>query len=372
MSNESTWHSNVRHKKESTEFDPIAKMVLERFSRAKTWRNTDRIGPFTVEQTLWNCYNQYHSIPDCEEAELLDRINTNVKVSLTKHKVDVMVAWVRDLLGSVDASPFVVEPTPIPDLSDAAKLEVVAKLRSQLLQGAAGTPEQIMAMAKRLKEQQLAEEMRIAQSASRAMQTLIDDQLVEAKFRNQLVDFLTNFALYPYAVMVGPQPEMIPVFKWSGSRPVMGKKAILKAYNVSPFDYYWSPDTYEAGCGTFDIIKVRMTKMDLLRSAKLPGYIYDNIIAAVKHYTAPDMSIDWLSQNPDKTKPMIPWGNDESIDLLVHYGALSGAELRRYGMTGVEDDTYYFRGLWDIKGTFNPTLCMGIFRGVLRRFSSKL
>ena len=359
MSTQKKWHSDVRHKKDSDEFDPIAKMVNERFTRAREWRAQEMIGQFTVEQTLLNCYNQYHGIPDCDEAELLDRLNTNVKISLTKHKVDVLVAWTRDLLGSANTSPFLVEPTPIPDLSARAKAEVVAKLRTQLMGGFVGDEAAVMALARSLKEQQLAEEMRLAQNASRAMQTLIDDQLVESGFRGQLMDFLTNFALYPYAVMVGPHPEMIPVFKWSGGRPVTSQKAVLKTYNVSPFDYYWSPDTYAAGKGTFDIIKVRMTKMDLIRSAKLPGFIYENVKAAIKKLSGPDNSIHWLSGNPDKQTNLRPWGSDDSIDLLVHYGALSGRELRQYGMSGVEDDVYYecqatVLGSWTIRLVMNP------------------
>lgn len=353
----------IHHKKGEgydQQYDPIAQMVKERFTRAREWRRQDMIGPFSVEQTLWNCYNQYHGIPDPMDAELAARVNTNVKLSLTKHKVDTLVAWTRDLIGNTSNSPFVVEPTPIPDLSEAAKMQVIAKMRYKLLNGFEGSPEQVFELARQLKAEQMAEEFRVAQSASQNMQKLIDDQLVEGGFRNQMMDFLTNFALYPYAVMVGPMPEMIPVFKWRGNSPTSAYKPILRTYNVSPFDYYWSPDTYQAGKGTYDIIRIRMTKMNLLQCAGLNGFIRDNVINAVRHFDNPDNSLDWLSQNPDKDKqPIKRWPNDESIDLLVHYGAISGKELRGYGMTGVEDNAFYecqatVLGSWTIRLLLNP------------------
>lgn len=360
----SKFHKQVVHHKKGEgydqQYDPIAQMTKERFTRAREWRRQDMIGQFSVEQTLWNCYNQYHSIPEACDADLAERINTDVRISLTKHKVDTLVAWTRDLLGTTNTSPFVVEPTPIPDLSEAAKMQVVAKMRSKILSGYEGTPEQIFEMARQLKAEQLAEEVKIAQNASMHMQKLIDDQLIEGGFRNQIMDFLTNFALYPYAVMVGPMPEMIPVYKWSGNTPRASYKPILRTYNVSPFDYYWSPDTYQAGKGTYDIIRIRMTKMSLLQCAGLNGFIKENVINAVRHFDNPDNSLDWLSQNPDKDKqPIKRWPNDESIDLLVHYGAISGKELRRYGMTGVDDNAFYecqatVLGSWTIRLLLNP------------------
>lgn len=356
----SKFHSQVKHKSEPSVYDPIALMVRDRFDRARQWRNIDKIGEFSIEQVLHNCYRQYNGITDPADYELLTDANSSVKISLTKHKVDVLVAWTRDLLGSNEGAPFLIEPTPIPSLSKAAKEAAVAKMRDRLLMGGFdGSPDQVIELARQIKEQQFAEEMRHAQTASKAMQRLIEDQLVEANFRAQQMDFLTNFALYPYAVMVGPSPEMIPVFEWRGNRPVVGEKAVLKTYNVSPFDYYWSSDTYQAGKGTYDLIKVRMTKMALLQCAELPGYIKDNVLQAVKHFSRPDMALDWLSGNPDMGPSVRPWAHDESIDLIKHFGALSGRELRLYGMTGVEDDKFYeceatVLGSWTIRLVMNP------------------
>ncbi|ETD67429.1 hypothetical protein V757_11430 [Pelistega indica] len=364
MTTEAQYHKQVIHRKTGEHYDqnydPVAQMVKDRYTRAREWRRSDKIGRYSVEESLVNCYNQYHSIPEPCDAELEERINTNVHMSLTKHKVDTLVAWLRDLIGSTNNSPFIVEPTPIPDLNESAKQQVIMKMRAKMLAGFEGTPEQVFELARQLKAEQLAEEFRLANIASQGMQKLIDDQLIEAGFRNQMMDFLTNFALYPYAVMIGPMPEMIPVFKWRGNSPTTGTKTILSAYNVSPFDYYWSPDTYQAGKGTCDIIRIRMTKMNLLRCVDLPGFIRQNIINAVQYFDHPDHSLDWLSQNPDKDRmPIKNWPQDTSIDLLVHYGALSGRELRNYGMTGVEDTKFYecqamTLGSWTIRLMLNP------------------
>lgn len=364
MTNNTSYRKQVTHKKKDsgvdTTYDPIAQMVRERFMRAREWRNRETIGQYSIEQTLHNCYNQYHGKPDIADADLADSPYADVKISLTKHKVDTLVAWTRDLLGNSSHSPFIVEPTPIPELSEAGKLQVVAKLRGDLLGGFEGGPEKLIEVARQLKAEQMAAEYKIAQDASANMQRLIDDQLVESGFRAQQMDFLTNFALYPYAVMTGPNPELIPVFKWRGEKPVTSTKTIMATRNVSPFDYFWSPDTYQAGKGTYDIVRVRMTKMALLGCLDLPWFIKENIINAIKYFEGPDATLDWLANNPDKgARNIVPWPHDESVDLLVHYGALSGSELRHYGMTGIEDDKFYecqavVLGSWTLRLMMNP------------------
>ncbi|MGF6599803.1 hypothetical protein P3T23_004537 [Paraburkholderia sp. GAS448] len=340
--------------------DPVALLVRDRYRRARRWRAVERIGRFTVEETLRNCYRQYHAILDPHDQELVDASGIDLTVSITKHKTDVLVAWMRDLLLNSADAPFVVSPTPIPELSVSGKAQVVQQVKKKLLaDGATPGPEGLVDLVRQLKAQQLAAEQDIAQAASKAMQQRIEEQLVEASFRDELLMFLTNFALYPYAVLVGPTPEMRPVFHWKGNRPVETYEPMLAVRNVSPFDYFWSPDSPSGGKGTFDVIRERMTKYRLMMSATLPGYITKNVIEALQHFALPETNRDWLNPNPDK--PMVGslmWGLDDSIDVIRHYGLLSGRELRRYGMS-VDDGEYHeteavVLGYWTIRLLVNP------------------
>jgi hypothetical protein len=348
---------------QSSILDPVADLVRDRYRRARHWRAVQRIGMYTVEHALQNSYRQYHAILDPRDAELVTASGIDLDISITKHKTDVLVAWMRDLLLNSADAPFVVEPTPIPELSAMGKAQVVQQVKKQMLsQGAMQNPpgpDGVIGMVRQLKAQQLAAEQDVAQQASKGMQQKIEDQLTEAGFRDELLQFLTNFALYPYAVMTGPTPEMRPTFRWQGMKPVQDYEPILAVRNISPFDYFWSPDSPSAGKGTFDLVRDRMTKHRLMMSATLPGYITKNVLAALTHFALPETNRDWLNPNPDK--PMIGsimWGLDESIDVIRHFGLLSGRELRQYGIS-VDDAEYHeteavILGQWTIKLMINP------------------
>ncbi|QGZ64357.1 hypothetical protein [Paraburkholderia acidisoli] len=244
------------------------------------------------------------------------------------------------------------------------KAQVVQQVKKQMLsQGAMLNPpgpDGVIDMVRQLKAQQLAAEQDVAQQAAKGMQKVIEDQLIEASYRDELLQFLTNFALYPYAVMTGPTPEIRPTFKWSGMKPKQDYEAMLTVRNISPFDYFWSPDSPAAGKGTFDLIRDRMTKYRLMMSATLPGYITKNVMAALEHFALPETNRDWL--NPDPDKPMIGsimWGLDESIDVIRHFGLLSGRELAQYGIS-VDDRLHLV-----IQAA--PESFRGAFRRVRRR-----
>ncbi|MFL9999146.1 hypothetical protein PQR34_48035 [Paraburkholderia sediminicola] len=151
------------------------------------------------------------------------------------------------------------------------------------------------------------------------------------------------------------------MFHWEGNRPVEAYEPMLAVRNVSPFDYFWSPDSPSSGKGTFDLIRERMTKYRQMMSATLPGYITKNVVEALQQFALPETNRNWLNPVPDK--PMassLMWGLDDSIDVIRHYGLLSGRELRRYGMA-VDDGEYHeteavVLAYWTIRLLVNPNL----------------
>ncbi|SAL70607.1 hypothetical protein AWB71_04296 [Caballeronia peredens] len=99
--------------------DPVAMLVRDRSDRARRWRATDCIGPVTVDEAPNNSYRQYHGILDPCDAQLVADSGIDIQVRLTKHKVDVLVAWMCDLFQDNADAPVLVEPTPIPDRARA-------------------------------------------------------------------------------------------------------------------------------------------------------------------------------------------------------------------------------------------------------------
>ena len=341
--------------------DPIATMVRDRFNRAKRWRGEDKVGDRSVNQILTDSFNQYHSKLECGDAELMEQSGVDIKVSITKHKADVLTAWTRDLLLNSADSPFTIDPTPIPELSQRGKDMALLKVKQKLYMqgGFQGGPEGVIGLVQDIKAEVLEAENDYAREAAGRMTTLIQDQLVSSGWRTEFMDFLFNFSLYPYAVMLGPTPEMRPTFKWKGERPVTELDARLMMKNIDPFNYYWSPDSPGAGKGTFDIIVETRTRQQLIQCAKMQGYITKNVESALDHYTRGAEDRNWLHPRPDRPAGgMMAWGMDESIDVVRHYGMLSGKELRKYGIS-VDEDQYHeceahVLGYWTIRLLVNP------------------
>jgi hypothetical protein len=114
----------------SSLLDPVADLVRERYQRARHWRAADRIGRYTVEQALQNSYRQYQSILDPRDTELVEASGIDLDISIMKHKTDVQVAWMRDLLLNSADAPFAINPTPLPQLPPMGKAQVAHQVKN--------------------------------------------------------------------------------------------------------------------------------------------------------------------------------------------------------------------------------------------------
>lgn len=347
-------------RKRLEENDPIARMVRDRFRRAQQWRAQEVVGSRSVDCILTDSYEQYHGILSARDRELVAESGVDVSVSLTKHKCDVLTAWMRDLMVNTADTPFTIEPTPVPELSAQMKQEALAKIKQQIFaQGIEGGPEQVLEMVRTAREQVMQAEIKQAEDASRKMERLISDQLVEGGFRTEFMNFLFNFALYPYAVLLAPTLEMRPTFTWSGKKPVTKMQPVLAVRNIDPRNYFWSPDSPGAGQGTYDIVVDTMTRQRLIECMGLQGYIQRNVKEALEFYSAVDENRNWLMSKPTDKPLLGSWALDESVDVVRHWGMLSGRELREYGLM-VDDKQFHeceavVLGYWTIRVLVNPS-----------------
>ena len=114
--------------------DYLAKMVIERWNKAVEWRNVVPCGNKPLATVMRNCYNQRHGILSCEDKRLMEelQIKEDYYVNLSALKTSTVVAWLRDLIMNSKELPFVVSPTPIPELSELARLEVLQQVKRQI------------------------------------------------------------------------------------------------------------------------------------------------------------------------------------------------------------------------------------------------
>ena len=183
-----------------------------------------------------------------------------------------------------------------------------------------------------------------AKKAADEMMLLIEDQCSEGGFSRALTDFLQYFTVYPYAVFTGPYIVRAPRLVWGKNKPRLNTDVYPVFRAVSPFDFAYSPDSPDTQRGTCVFTRTLWTRKELLDCAKLPSYIKQNVLDVLEQSDInPDFDLNWLSRAPDDpARDLSLWSSNVApIEVLTHYGLMSGRELSKYGFNNLEDLEFY-------------------------------
>ncbi|EJC1635192.1 hypothetical protein MX803_003211 [Escherichia coli] len=321
--------------------DPLANVTAQRWNAAVQWRAREQIGGKSLRTVLRECYEQREGILSSEDAEIADELGIDIYVNISALKVSALTSWLRDLLLNTPELPFVISPTPIPDLSEKARMEVLNKVKMELY-AAGGFQGDLLSLIRSVKFQQLEKERQYAEVACNNMSRLIKDQCMEGGFQEAFLKTITDFATYPFAVFHGPVPTMVTQMEWSGSSLTPKDKIQFQFRPISVFDFYWSPDSRNAQEGTGIFIREQVTKQDLYKCLGMKSYIKANVQKVLEATISKTQNLKWMSRNPEQPDTIgSGWGNGETLDVLRHYGMFSGKELKKYGITGIDDDQFY-------------------------------
>ena len=195
-----------------------------------------------------------------------------------------------------------------------------------------------------MKQLQRRKEQEKAAASAREMMLLLEDQCAEGGFSRALSDFLQYFPVYPYAVFAGPYVTRAPKLIWGKKKPRMSDEVFPTFRAISPFDFCYSPDSPDTQRGTCVFTRTLWTRKELLDAAKLKGYISANVLKVLEQADVnPDFDLNWLSRSPDSPKRVLSlWASNVSpIEVLTHYGVMSGRELSKYDITGLDDKEFY-------------------------------
>lgn len=321
--------------------DPIAHITTQRFNAAIRWQSQERVGKYTLRETLRHCYDQFNGILSCEEQAAVDELGVDVYVNLTAMKTGIVQSYLQETLIQGEALPWVVQPTPIPDLSESGQLEVLRKVQDAIFQQ--GFDGDLDSLIRNLKTSAMRQEFELAKESANNMERLMTDQCLEGGWNEAMYGFITDFTVYPFAVLQGPRPVRKPRLYWSGNTVRTKKETYYEFKHISPWDFWYSPDSPDTQRGTGVFVRERWTRQNLLDAMYIKSYIQDNVKAVLEKTLGKDYNYMWMSENPDQHENLISaWTYDTAtIDVLVHYGYFSGKELREYGVTDVEDEQFY-------------------------------
>lgn len=367
----------------------LGQEIMRQWRDAMTARTTQKIGDYSLAELLSECHAARDDRTLCAEQEFHDKYPqwAAMPVSIVAFKVGILVALIRESLADVAQAPFIVDPTPKPDIPEESREEALDGIMARVEEMAAqvnlaqqdfvavaaqqGIPPEIASQHPsfpRLPESVVSE--LVAQEKLRARQKVEDhardqarllqqdlyDKTIEGGYRRAILEVADDFATYPFACMHGPFPVMRKKTVWKKdaddrkSRFVEENRISWAFERVSPFDFLWTPDSTTTQDGTAVFIRSRVG-VDYLYDARRQAardpnsgyreYAIDELLERVEEGHIPRMWIDYFSPNPEGLMSASRWLRGEVIEILVRYGRFTGFELGEMGFTGLEDDVIY-------------------------------
>jgi hypothetical protein len=350
------------------------------------------VGNKSLKQVLRDCYEQANSILSPVDRQNAEETGIDSYVGVTAMKGGVVQAFLMESLVSADGLPWSIKPTPIPDLSEQGRQEALQLVKEQIFNDPAmlasimpqnpgipmspmpvgfppitqpvdqygmgapmggglvqpppltTDPAALISLVKDMKERVKAEEYKQAELAALKMEKLMFDQCAEGGWRQAMAGFIYNFVFYPYGIIHGPVPTRRPRLSWVKDKVRTKMETFYKWESISPWDFWYSPDSRDTQSGTGIFLRKRLTKRHLYEMCNMKSYLRSNVEQLLED-TKNDENYPfrWLSSNPDQPDNYITsWHNcTATIDQLTHYGYVSGRELAEYGLTGLEATKFY-------------------------------
>lgn len=327
--------------------DPLSHAVMQRFNSAVAWQSSEQVNGRSLRTVLQQCWEQANSIQSCDAKERAEALGVDVNVNLTALKSDIANAFLNDALtSSANAElPWIIQPTPRPDISMPAKEKILMMVREGLTTGQfAGNAQLLIDTIRQAKLLAFEAEKDEAKKAADAMMSLLADQCFEGGFYRALNDFIQFFCIYPFAIFAGPFITRAPRLAWGKNKPRLQTELFPTFRAISPFDFCYSPDSPDTQRGTCVFTRTLWTRRELLDAMSLTGYIKENVLAVLQEADSNmNFPLQWLSRNPDSAGQNIAlWAsNVRPVEVLTHYGLFSGRELSQYRFSGLTDTEYY-------------------------------
>jgi hypothetical protein len=324
----------------SESYDKLAHITLSRFRDAVQYQGSELVGGKPVRSVLRECYEQYNGILSPRDREIVEAVGVDAYVNLSAMKSGLVQSFLQETMIQSNAIPWVISPTPNPELSDTATEMAAVKAASEIMANPGIDEDTLLRV---LKDKFMAKQIDEAKLHAENMEKLITDQCLQGGWNRAMYGFISDFTVYPFAVLQGPIPTMSKQLVWQGDKLTTKMVTDYTFNSVSPWDFWYSPDSPDTQRGTGVFIRQRWTRRQLLDAAAMPSYNADAIKKVIEDTQRPDYTFRWMSANPDHRDDMLmSWRNCTStIDVLIHYGFFSGRELASYGITDLDDNEFY-------------------------------
>ena len=308
---------------------------------------------------------QYMGIYDPEIAAAIPDDKSRTNIRLTRAKVRTMDARMLDMLFPAGGDRnWSISPTPVPEIDEAQKRELVAQVQQAIAAGQIPpdedgdlTDDEVETMVKELTER-----------ACEKMTVEIDDQLTEGKYEHVARSVIHSGNLYGTGVLKGPAIERRVEKRWRKTED--GVYEIFEREILRPFFEFvpiWAvyPDMSAMVPEDCEFIWQRhiMPRHQVLRLARRPGFDKKKIRKHLREN--PQGDADYLAFETElktiNTKNAPVGARKKKYEVLERWGYMSGRDLADCGCDIGDDELdmefeahVWLLGSYVIKATLNP------------------
>ena len=304
----------------------------------------------------------------CQDAEQFERELGKAGLTVIPRKVDDLYSWLIDMIVHAFDDLFRIEATARPDISEEIRektarsiLAVVRQIASQRAMQAAQqvmgeygqigirvSPEQALLLAEergaklRPTEQELREiilslkgvareyETQEAIKGAKELSILIRDFLQETDSLRELMDFLHDFCVYPYAILKGGFVRNIKKRTWKKDKLSWTRKNMPSLARVSPYDFVWTRDSTDTQDGMGVAERIPMRRFDIEQLKTMGSHFDDAEIDRLLN-DKESKAREWMLPE-ERAECTGHWSErpNETLDVFRMFILISGEYLKEY------------------------------------------
>lgn len=320
----------------SAQVDALGSTLLAEFAQAELDRRQ-------TEERWLSDLRQYKGQYDPAVLTKIGPNRSKAFVRKTRVKIKTIDSRVADLLFPAGTEKnWEIDTTPVPSVSPEQK-SMVAKRLAQMAQGQPVPPEMV--------EQAI---LAMAKEASKKMAKVIEDQLVEARYKDVAIKTVHSGHLYGTGVMKGPLVErkIRTRFVQQGNNWVAKSETYVVPFvdYVPLWRFYPDMSATELDQCRYAYERHQMTKADLVNLSQRKSFNKERIVNYIKSNPQGEVKLRYF----DNELRVIGERNSTqgnkagTYEVLERWGWLDGLSLKDAGVAVPENRTHetFFSNVW--------------------------
>jgi hypothetical protein len=347
----------MRDQQPAQALDALGTELLAEFARAELDRR------LTEERWLQDI-RQYRGRYDPDVLEAIGAKRSKAFVRKTRVKVKTVDSRVADLLFPAGSEKnWEIDATPVPNVSKEQRAMAMAELNNMAQaqqQQAAQAQQQQTGQPVQMQPVQIPKEavdqfiMQLVKDASKKMSKVIEDQLVEARYKDVCLKTIHSGHLYGTGIMKGPLVErkIRTTFVQQGNSWVAKNEAYVVPFvdYVPIWRFYPDMNATEIEQCKYVYERHSMTRADMAELARRKSFNSQKIVDYIKAHPDGEIRLRYYDNElrviGERTSNQ---GNKANqYEVLERWGYIDGAKLKSVGVNVPDDREHetFFSNVW--------------------------